>query len=212
MMTIMTLQGLPPEILNEISNFSSYGSRLALKLSRRGLFAKIEDVNPHAGTDRTTSPNKSYSMTDLLGIEQWPEYNGAKFMPAEARQLTGQSDFFACHICLKILSADRFSNAMMKGRRGKLSGSLLERSKRFCVQCGIAHRRYPPGTYLQFGGASGGYGFLCCICGRFEETVYCSQIQIFERRCSVYCGSSYKGSPDPFDISIDCSDWRDILL
>ncbi|KFZ16052.1 hypothetical protein V501_02424, partial [Pseudogymnoascus sp. VKM F-4519 (FW-2642)] len=80
----------------------------------RGLFAKIDDINPHACTDQMTSPNKSYSMTDLLEIEQWPECNAAKFMPAEARQLTGQSDFFACHICLKILSADRFSNAMMK--------------------------------------------------------------------------------------------------
>ncbi|KFZ04027.1 hypothetical protein V501_09259, partial [Pseudogymnoascus sp. VKM F-4519 (FW-2642)] len=121
----MTLQDLPPEILHDISNYISYGSRLALKFSCRALFAKIDDVNPHACTDQTTSPNKSYSMADLLEIEQWPEYNGAKFMPAEARQPMGQRDFFACHICLKILSAHKFSNAMMKGKRGKLGGTLL---------------------------------------------------------------------------------------
>ena len=210
MVTIMTLLDLPPEILQAISSCISYGSQLALKLSCRRPFAIVDDANPHACTDQTTSPNKSYSMADLVEIEQWPEYNAAKFMPAEARQPMGQRDFFACHICLKILSADRFSNAMMKGKRGKLGGTLLERSKRFCIQCEIVHGRYPPGTYLHFGGASGRYGLLCRPCGRFE-TGQCSEIQIAERRCDVCCGSSYKGSSDAFDIIVDCSDWRDLL-
>ncbi|KFY98159.1 hypothetical protein V498_01625 [Pseudogymnoascus sp. VKM F-4517 (FW-2822)] len=94
----MTLQDLPPEILNEIANSLSYGSQLALKLSCRGLFAKIDAVNARACSDLATSPTKSYSMADLLEIEQWPEYNAAKFMPDEAKQPMGQRDFFACHI------------------------------------------------------------------------------------------------------------------
>jgi hypothetical protein len=89
MITIMTLQDLPLEILHDISNYISYGSRLALKLSCCSLFAKIDAVNPRACTNLTTSPTKSYNMADLLEIEQWLEYNAAKFMPAKAKQLMG---------------------------------------------------------------------------------------------------------------------------
>jgi hypothetical protein len=58
-------------------------------------------------------------------------------MPLKYKQPSGQRDFFACHLCLKIRSADRFANTMMKSKRGKLgqgrgsasvyhAGSLLE--------------------------------------------------------------------------------------
>jgi hypothetical protein len=127
-MTAAALPAWPSELIHEISNYMSYGSRLALQLSCRELFAK---------TDRPDRPTKGYSMADLLEIEQWPEYNGAKIMPPELKQPVGQRDFFACHLCLKIRSADRFANAMMKGKRGKLGqGTVVERSKRFVYRAG----------------------------------------------------------------------------
>jgi hypothetical protein len=204
-MTAVALPDLPSELIHEISNHMSYGSRLALQLSCSELFAKA---------DRPTRPTKDYSMADLLEIEQWPEYNRAKLMPPECQQPVGQLDFFACHLCLKIRSADRFANAMMKGKRGKLGqGTVEERSKRFCIPCGTKYRRYQRGTYLQFGGPSAWHGFVCRGCGKFEVTEYCSKAQVAGRKCTVCWDRSHNEKPcDPFDISVDCSDWRDILL
>jgi hypothetical protein len=142
-------------------------------------------------------------MADLLEIEQWPEYNAAKFKPLQSRQPVSQLDFFACHLCLKIRSADRFCNAMMKGKRGKLGkGTVEERSKRFCISCGITHGIYQRGIYVRWGGASGQRGFVCWWCGRFESR-HCSEVHLAkpERKCAV-C-SHKKQEP---------SDWRDVLL
>ena len=151
-MTAVAFPDLPSEMIDEISKHMSYGSRLALHLSCRGLFAKTDHLNRPTYTGPTL-PTKAYRMADLLEIEQWPEYNAVKFMPPESRQPVGQLDFFACHLCLKIRSADKFANAMMKGKRGKLGeGTVEERSKRFCIPCGITHGKYQRGTYLRFGG------------------------------------------------------------
>jgi hypothetical protein len=65
----MALPGLPSELIDQISNNMSYGSRLSLKLSCHELLRK------------TDLPTKRYSMADLLEIEKWPEYNGAKSKP-----------------------------------------------------------------------------------------------------------------------------------
>ena len=65
----MALPGLPSELIDQISNNMSYGSRLALKLSCRELLRK------------TDLPTKRYSIADLLEIGKWPEYNGAKSKP-----------------------------------------------------------------------------------------------------------------------------------
>ncbi|KAH8797254.1 hypothetical protein F5884DRAFT_687977 [Xylogone sp. PMI_703] len=185
-MTAVALPDLPAELIHEISNYMSYGSRLALQLSCRELFAK---------TNRPNRPTKGYNMADLLEIEQWREYNGARFMPPERKQSVGQRDFFACYLCLKICSADRFANAMMKGKRGKLGqGTVRERSKRFCIQCGIKHGRYQAGTYLQFGGWSAWYEFVCRGCGKLEVTRYCSEAQVAERRCTVCWDRTHKKS------------------
>lgn len=72
-------------------------------------------------------------------------------------QPIAQADFFACHICSKIRSAEYFSNAMMKGRRGKLSNvPSKERNSRFCIPCGMRSDRYIPGVYIQYGGMTWG--------------------------------------------------------
>jgi hypothetical protein len=43
-------------------------------------------------------------LADLVEIEQWPEYNGAKFMPTECRQPSGQPEFFASYLSENPLS------------------------------------------------------------------------------------------------------------
>jgi hypothetical protein len=110
----------------------------------------------------------------------------------------GHRDFFACYLCLKIRSADNFTNTMMKSKRGKLGqGTLAERSKRFCIQCGVSYGQYRPGTYIQFGGAAQSYGFVCWGCGIFWSIGHCTEAQIATRRCPV-CWSR---SARPHDIS-----------
>lgn len=170
-MASVALPDIPSEIIQKISTYMSYSSRLALRFSCCKLYAKADWPN---------RPANGYSMADLLEIEQWPEYCGAKILPPEHRQLDGRVDFFACHLCLKILSADKFANAMMKGKRGKLGE---ERTKRFCLQCGITHRRYQRGTCLRFGGASRQHGFMCCSCGKFELGKR-DEVPVPGRRCA----------------------------
>jgi hypothetical protein len=170
----MALLGLAPEIVHHISNDLDYASKVALRLSCWELYCKLEP------------PTNRYSMADLLEIEQWPAYNGAKSMPLECQQPGGHRDFFACHLCLKIRSADNFANAMMKSKRGKLGrGTISERSKRFCIQCGVGHGQYHRGTYIQFGGAAQSHGFVCWGCGLFTSIAHCTETQIAKRRCRV---------------------------
>ena len=112
----------------------------------------------------------TYTIVDLLEIEHWPVYNGAKTQERGMQQPFRGHDFFACSICLRIRSAGKFSNAMMRGKRGKLgSGSLTDRRKRFCIPCGIAQGRYRKGVTMQFGGAFGAEGKVCNDCGCFTS-------------------------------------------
>ena len=157
----------------------------------------------------------------------FPTYNSAKYTPLECRQPVDQRDFFACHLCLRIRSAGKFANAMMKGKRGKLGmGSVAERSRRFCIPCGVAHQKYQQGTCLQFGGASGTYGVVCCRCGEFGPIRHGCDSQLARKTCDTcwnhaaakksctcnFCRYRIDWVYDPQDISVDCSDWRDILF
>ena len=198
-MTTTSLPDLPAETLLDISGYLSYGSHVALRLTCRMLFAKVED--PSSGPQ-----GKAYNMADLLEIEQWLEYNAAKYVSFASKQAMAQRDFFACSHCLKICSAGKFSNAMMKGKRGKLgTGTVFERSRRFCIPCGMAHGRYQRGTKFQFGGAFGSYGFVCRGCGEFEQMSFCSEIQAARTTCAdCWKDGERKYDPlDPSDILID---------
>jgi hypothetical protein len=106
-------------------------------------------------------------------------------MPLEYKQPSGQRDFFACHLCLKIRSADRFANTMMKSKRGKLGqGTVADKRWRFCIPCGITFGIYKRGTSMRFGGAGQSRGFVCWGCGIFEDIRYCTdEAQIVKRTC-----------------------------
>lgn len=173
------LQGLPADILSEVTSYLGYASHLGLSFTCRDLYIKVEYPNQRQCTSSAApwppfgAKPKGYNMADLLEIEMWPVYDFASYQPSEMSSPVDCLDYFACHLCLKIRSAGKFSNAMMKGKRGKLGmGTILERSQRFCIPCGVTHRRISPGTTIRFGGQFGGYGFVCRRCKRFESKMY----------------------------------------
>ena len=173
-MTASLLPSLPVELLLEIQANLSYGSRIALLSTCRELYHKIHDPGRRTNGAQTSHTNlaktieKGYGMRDLLEIEMWPEYHSARDRPAESRQPIPSVDFFACYLCRKIRCASKFSNAMMKGKRGKLgNGSVAEKSGRFCISCGIRVGIYKRGDWLQYGGALGSCAFVCRDCGSF---------------------------------------------
>ncbi|KAF3941945.1 hypothetical protein ABW19_dt0206247 [Dactylella cylindrospora] len=147
---------LPNEILRSILDILGYASGLAIKWTCRTLYNRTRSL-------------ATYKMLDLLEIELWPVFNAAKARPNHLKQAFPRSDFFACHICLKIKGAESFSNAMMKGKRGKFaSGSSVNRETRFCISCGIDTGRYQPGLQFDYGGADRLHGIVCRGCGKFK--------------------------------------------
>jgi hypothetical protein len=172
----MLLPDLPAELLAEVKTNLSYGSRVALRFTCRTLYHKVDDPNQHTNgtysdaSTRAGSTVRNYDMRDLLEIEMWPEYNSAYYRPAELKQPIRGLDFFACYVCCKIRCASKFSNAMMKGKRGKLgNGTVAEKAGRFCIPCGMRVGTYTRGGWLQYGGATGSYGYVCHGCGTFQE-------------------------------------------
>ncbi|KAF1823231.1 uncharacterized protein K489DRAFT_297970, partial [Dissoconium aciculare CBS 342.82] len=134
------LSGLPVELLREIQTLLPYASHFALRITCRDLYSKI------------SRPSHSYSMVDLLAIETWPQYNHAMQRPAHLKQPIAGLDFFSCSRCLRIRSACYFSNAMMKGKRGK-SAPPRAKQGRICIQCGMASGQYHKGVSMMHGGA-----------------------------------------------------------
>ena len=114
------------------------------------------------------SSNKQYTFEDLLSIERWPAYNGAANRADDSKQPIAGLDFVSCSICMRIRSAEYFSSAMMRGKRGKSLQPITKyRQGRFCLECGINSGRYQRGTAMAFGGAHDGYGRVCDRCGKF---------------------------------------------
>ncbi|XTI85644.1 hypothetical protein V2W45_266587 [Cenococcum geophilum] len=187
------LLSLPTELIDDISSYLSYASVLALQLSCRELHAIVKDLQHLKGSQLSKSL-KPYHITDLLEIELWPCYNRAEAEEGCSRQAMPTLDYFACHICLKIRSAEYFSNAMMKSRRGKLSPVSMssEKQKRFCIPCGVTTGKYQKGVQLEFGGCVRGRGIVCFHCGQFDKAYRAAEYttKASQRICST-CLSVY---------------------
>lgn len=166
----ISLLSLPTELIDDVSSYLGYASVLALQLSCRELRAIVKDLQHMKGSQLSKSL-KPYCITDLLEIELWPCYNSAETREGCLKQAMPTLDYFACHICLKIRSAEYFSNAMMKSRRGKLSpvSTRSEKHKRFCIPCGVTTGKYQKGVQLEFGGCGRGRGIVCFHCGQFDK-------------------------------------------
>lgn len=166
---LLSLLCLPPELLVRIISYCDYPSTVALSLTCRILHGRVPP-----------SQHRRYDMKDLLEIERWPCYDGAADAEGQLKQAIFTRDYFACHLCLRIRATTKYSNAMMKEKRGKhrLSSSDTSNrgSTRFCIDCGIRIGRYIPGTVFSFGGyrsggladtIGGGYGLVCLKCHHF---------------------------------------------
>lgn len=186
------LLGLPTEILLNIQTSLGYASRLALSYTCHELYSKVNDLDQNIKIARPSNPNcpqsttKTYDMLDLLEIELWPVYNSASYRADGLKQPSRLLDYFACHLCLKIRSASKFSNAMMKSKRGKLGhGSTAEKAWRFCIPCGLIHGKYQRGVSMRVGGMLGAYGFVCRRCGEFEAEELLSGYHASQQTCSL---------------------------
>lgn len=166
----MGLLTIPVEVLDEITGYLSYSSRFALSLTCRALHTWID--NPYCTSkkrDKLLSERLSQSRCpvikpkDLFEIEMWPAY-----MKQDNLQMA--HGHFACGECVRLRRARHFTNAMMKGKRGKIgSGTIEQRSKRVCIQCCLRLGRFSPGTTFYFGGAEvHGFGIICARCRRYE--------------------------------------------
>jgi hypothetical protein len=172
---------LPPELLKLILEKSDYASSLALRYTCKRLYLQTSTATTLDSAEAQHG-NTNYDMSDLLQVEKWPCYDLAGRGEGHLKQPLATRDFFACSLCLKIRCASRFSNAMMKGKRGKHSAAASmdkdERRKRFCIDCGLCYGKYLPGDTFAFGGAQigvtgyelgGGHGLVCQQCCQFER-------------------------------------------
>ena len=161
------LVSLPEEVLLLVSSRCDYATALALSLT----CTDLRHLRP-----------QSYGMTDLLQIERWPCYDFAGQAEDHLKQPLTGLDYFACSLCLRLRSAAKFSNAMMKGKRGKHSRNINNSPqgglRRFCIDCGIKYGRYQAGAIFEFGGVrvshldreyGGGDGLVCRQCHSFSR-------------------------------------------
>ncbi|KAF2137362.1 uncharacterized protein K452DRAFT_110237 [Aplosporella prunicola CBS 121167] len=183
------LLDLPVELIDEICNHLNYPGRIALQMTCRSLHATVSRISK-IRSRKTTGP-REYTMEDLLEIEMWPCYDDAASRPQNLQQPFSKLDFYACCKCLRIRPALHFSNAMMKGKRGKRSHPQCSvKHTRFCIDCGVRLCIYKSGEEFEYGGmplAGGGIGFVCRYCTSFQGR---SLIDFSERACSR-CGKKY---------------------
>ncbi|OAL74062.1 hypothetical protein A7D00_2091 [Trichophyton violaceum] len=167
----MGLLTIPVELLDEITGYLTYSSRFALSLTCRTLHAWIDNLYcTSKKCDNPLSERLAQSLCpvikpkDLFEMEMWPGY-------LEQDNIRMAHGYFACGECVRLRRARHFTNAMMKGKRGKVgSGTIEQRSKRVCIQCCFRLGRFSPGTTFYFGGAEvDGYGIVCARCRGYEE-------------------------------------------
>ncbi|KAL8717914.1 MAG: hypothetical protein Q9225_004892 [Loekoesia sp. 1 TL-2023] len=68
-----------------------------------------------------------------------------------------------CYTCHRVLPKTRFGDLSRKKGKG-LGG--VQASKRFCLDCGIKHAKYSPGSFVTVDGAP---GVVCAWCGKFFQ-------------------------------------------
>lgn len=163
----MHLDCLPPEALLEVIRPLDNASKAALTLTNHRFHQFIMNTKHMM----LTYP---LNMTDLFWIERWPVYDrvGHSSIEGELKQPISGTDYFACCRCRKIRDAIHFTNAMMRGKRGK-HGFKLDAEKRACIDCLIHQGSFTQvGVVIRFGGAilgGGGIGIFCGGCHAFKQ-------------------------------------------
>lgn len=89
-------------------------------------------------------------------------------------------DGFACFTCSKVLPRNDFGDTQIKGKHG-LNGN--KQRLRFCIECGVTKRRYPPGARI-YQGAS--VQFVCRSCRQLKGGRSCARCTICSACDNVY--------------------------
>ncbi|KAG2421117.1 hypothetical protein HFD88_000733 [Aspergillus terreus] len=94
-----------------------------------------------------------------------PPLTHLQLLQAETTDYAIAHDLYACRYCLRLRSAVRFADRMLRRRRGR---SGRDAGKRFCVECGMQPRRgearYGPGAQLVIQGV---FVVICVACKEF---------------------------------------------
>ena len=153
---IASIHSLPNELLHKAISQLLPRDRLALRLTCYNFKNRIPAEKP------------AWNMDDLVLIERWYCYNPVGLSTLQVR---ATEDYFACSSCLKIRAARHFSNAMMKGPRGKRCPDPLKNkaNTRKCLDCLTKIQHYPTGLLIEYGGLGGGHGFVCRDCYKFSS-------------------------------------------
>lgn len=167
------LLSLPAELLSIILRHLDNSSKLALQWTCKSLYSV---VGGHWFS-------RTYTMMDLLEIERWPCFSTGQKGEGTKRPIA-RLDYFACHIYFKIRSATYFSNAMMKGHRGKLSPILSpERMRRFCIPCGVRLKALPSRGESPIWRRDWRSGIVCYECHHFKKAE--RLVEFKERTCAA---------------------------
>lgn len=166
-----SLPSLPSELLCHISQHLSYGSHLALSLTCRKLYAKVNaPCQPYTLPTARRTNVKPYTMADLIEIENWPEHSTPQSINLKL-QSPKPTDLFACRLCMRLRPASKFycPNKAYVDYGGKLCIHIMGFNHgRFCIPCGINRDRYCHGMQFNMMGHLGMYLLVCNRCGDFE--------------------------------------------
>lgn len=163
------LDDLPDELLCLVVENFDEETRMSFRLACKDFYAFS------LSNQRIFAPDSvgRISLKKLLAMELWPVFN-PNGDPAQAGPnpvQSSQTEFFACHICVKLKPALHFSNNMMRGPKRKCSQK-NGRHMRYCIPCGVRTAKYLRGREFHYGAGlydSRKVGVVCWECGKFAD-------------------------------------------
>ncbi|KAF2258518.1 hypothetical protein CC78DRAFT_424110, partial [Lojkania enalia] len=87
------------------------------------------------------------------------------FLIAETRAFAIENNLYTCKYCGNFRHLLKFADNMRKGKRARHG---VDANTRFCVNCGVAHHLYTPGTEVTI---LGQLYVVCRLCGTFTDQV-----------------------------------------
>lgn len=172
-MASASLPSLPLEILYQITDKLSYGSHLALSLTCRELYHKVDAPHqPYTLPPLSEAKVKLYNMADLLEIEKWPEHSTSQDNYLEI-QNPNSTGLFACHNCLRLRPAINFfypkkSHGVRVLQFCCVSCSIERERDGLCIPCGVERKFYHDEMSFQVNKEQRRYLHVCNKCGDFE--------------------------------------------
>lgn len=86
-----------------------------------------------------------------------------ELLAAETDKRKIPQQYLVCYTCHRVLPRTRFAD--MSRKKGKGLGG-VQAPKRFCLECGIKHAKYSPGSFVMVDEVP---GVICACCARFFQ-------------------------------------------